>query len=230
MIDLGSARIKFMRKYFFLLVMLGLLVLSFFVFYQARLRYLVNPGLGVPIEKPAASGEIIITYSDPGRSKETLRAVVLSRLVVEDFELDVVEVGGEKKPLLNLNVSFKYNGKDRYLTIPIVDNISFRRWIDKGFKNEGEKSTASLNLEKGNTVNVALFYIPKDVSSDKEVVNKFCRETQYRLCLMYIDLGFGDKPIDFGTYLESVLLVQETAALDYKIAFPDSIFLTTKNQ
>ena len=171
-------------------------------------------------------GSAIITYSSANpNQKEYLRTVVINKLTVEDFSLDVVEVKGEKKPLLNLVVSFNYQGKDRKLIIPIVDDILLRKVGPVDFEEGEVKSVESLNLKKGALVNVAFSYIPKEKSVKKKELSEFCGRTDYRACLMYIEFGFGDNPVDFDAYLQNVLGKQDTAQLDYKVSFPNTIFV-----
>lgn len=171
------------------------------------------------VQSPAVQNFVspLLTYSIPNpQEKEYYRAVVLNNLTLEDFSLDEVELKGEKKPVLNLVVTFNYKGKDRRLTVPVVDSIRF---------GEGDKSVNELNLNKGDNINLALLYLPKENRIEKSELVGFC-ESYFPLCSMYIELGFGDTKVDFGSYLESALGNQETARLDYKVAFPSALFLS----
>lgn len=213
-----------MKKYLvFFVGVLGVFIASIFIFYFGRPRSPKTEEVEHPLRNPRPPDEVSITYSNPGRSKEILRSVVLNKLVVDDFSLGVVEVGGGRRPVLNLGASFNYQGRERKLTIPIVDTISFRKVGLQGFEEEGDISVASLNLEKGEIINVAFSYIPKENFTEKEEVVDFCKARAYKQCLMYIELGFGNIPIDFGEYLSQIL--DNTQRIDYKVAFPNFISL-----
>jgi len=206
-----------MKYFLFFLGISALLVSSFVILYFGRLRPLKNK------EVEYASDEMITTYSNPGRTKEILRSVVLNKLTVEDSSFDVIELGGERKPLLNLTVSFDYQGVNRKLTIPVVENILLKKLAFNDF-DEGELiSVASLNLKKGTLVNVAFSYIPEE----SELI-KFCEARSYQLCLMYIELEFGDELVDFSTYLDRTLNNQNAPRLNYTIAFPNTVFLLSE--
>lgn len=171
-------------------------------------------------------GSVVITSAVPS-SNQKIYSVVVNGLIVEDLSLETVEVKGEKRPLLNLVVSFDYQGASRKLTIPVVENILLIRLGINGF-GEGEvKSVESLNLKKGALVNVGFRYIPKEGTVKKRELAKYCSQIDYQLCLRYIELGFGDESIDFNVYLEKILRDQKTAKIDYKFVFPNTVYQIT---
>jgi len=171
-------------------------------------------------------GSAVLTFSNsPSSQKEYLRTVVLNKLTVEDFSLDVVEVKGEKKPFINLSVSFNYQGKDRRVVIPIVDDILLRKPGPEQFEEGEVTSVASLNLEKGRLINVAFSYLPIETTVKKQELVVFCERTDYKECLMYIELGFGGESIEFNSYLESIFKDSDEASVDYTLVFPNTIYV-----
>lgn len=191
-----------------------------------RYKVLVTQKPSEPRPPTQNFGSAVLTFSNPPPDrKEFLRSVVLNKLTVEDFNLDVIEVDGEKKPVLDLTISFDYQGKTRQLVIPIVDNILFSESGSQGFEKGEFVSVVSLNLEKGRMINVGFSYLPKESTTKRKGLVKYCGQADYQLCLKYIELGFGDNPVDFNAYLQSALGKQDTAQLDYKVSFPNTIFV-----
>ena len=178
------------------------------------------------VENPPVQtfGSLLLTYSSPPLGGEMhIPAVVMNKLTIEDYKLDVVEVKGKENPVLNLSVSFDYQGGTRKLTIPVVEKILARRSGAQGKEELGTLSVVDINLEKGKPVNLALAYISKENVIKKNELIQFCEDAQYESCLIAISLGFGDEPIDFESYLQSILENRETAKTDYKFVFPSAI-------
>ena len=191
-----------------------------------RYKVLVTQKPSEPRPPTQNFGSVVLTFSNPPlNQKEYLRTVVLNKLTVEDLSLETVGAKGEKKPLLNLIVSFNYQGKDRRLIIPIVDDILLREPGPEKFEEGEVKSVASLNLEKGRLINVAFSYIPKENSVKKKELSEFCERTDYKACLMYIELGFGDESIELNSYLESIFKDSDEAFVNYTLVFPNTIFV-----
>jgi len=152
-----------MSKWFRLLLVVFVAVGLAAGFLYLRYRVLLTQQPAEPLSGETARsarqgqnfGSAIVTYSGPNPGqKEYLRTAVLNTLVVEDLSLEGA--------LLNLTVSFDYQGVNRKLTIPVVENILLKKLAFNDF-DEGELiSVASLNLKKGTLVNVAFSYIPEE--------------------------------------------------------------------
>lgn len=169
---------------------------------------------------------LVITHSKPNPyQKEYLRTSLLNKLKIKDFGLEDIEVNGVKKPILNLEVAFNYQGNDRKLTISFIDTVFFRKLTPQGIEDEGVISVANLNLEKEKTVNVGLSYIPVGNSTTKKDLNVFCTETSNEICLNYLEFGFGEKPIDFSTYFEEILANEDAVNINNKVLIPSSLYL-----
>ena len=209
-----------------LLLIIVILVISAGVLYFGRLRTLTTEEAPRPPEKYQEPGEVIITYSvSAPNQKEILRTVGLNGISVEDLSYDEIEIKGEKKTLLNLTVSFKYIGKDRTLTIPIIDSIYFRGLTSQESESLDSESIDQLDFGKGTLINFGLAFLPKENVVQKEEVIKFCESLSHKGCLVYIELGFGDKQVDFEEYLRKVLEGQDGPKIDYTLAFPNIITL-----
>ena len=175
--------------------------------------------------RDSISDSLLITHSKANpNQKEYLRTSLLNKLKIEDFNFEEIEVGGESKTVLNLEVSFIYQGRDRKLTITFVDSVLVRKLSPQGIEDEGVISVANLNLAKQQGVNVGLSYIPAGISTTKEELKAYCSEKSNEICLNYLDLGFGEKPIDFNKYLDEILM-NEDAIIDYKVTIPSSLYL-----
>lgn len=207
-----------------LLLVIVILLISAGVLYFGRLRTLTTKEAPRPPEKFQEPGELIITYSKP-LPNEFLRTVILNTLTVDNVSVGEIEVGGEKKSLLNLTVSFNHEGIDRKLKIPIVDKIVLKDIGTRDFEDRREIDVTALRLEKGAMINLGFSYIPDESDVDKGELIQFCEKASYRLCLKYIDIGFGDKAVNFDTYLAEILESHDTSLMDYTIAFPNTIFI-----
>lgn len=206
-------------------VTLAISAISLLILYFGKLRPLKTGEVKYPLRNQEAFDEVVITHPDPSsRQKEILSSVILNKLTFEGSSLGVIEVGGESKAVMSLVVSFDYQGKSRRLTIPIVETISLSKAGPQGFEEGEVTSVTNINLEKGKTVNVGFSYIPIEEPVQKSKLVEFCGKRQYKLCLMYLELGFGDSPTDFNTYLENTFEDKE-AVVDYKIAYPNTLFL-----
>lgn len=203
-----------------------ILLISAGILYFGRLRTLTTEEAQRPPEKTQAPGELIITYSKPSpNQKDLLRSVVLNGITVEDLIYDEIEIKGEKKSLLNLTVSFNYIGKDRTLTIPIIDSIYFRELVEEGSQDLNTVSVDYLNLAEGMIINLGLAFVPRESSAQKEDIIEFCETLSHKGCLLYVKQGFGDKPVDFGEYFEEVLGGQDSSRIDYTKVFPNIMYL-----
>jgi|SRR3989344_2359134 len=218
-----------MRKYipFFLIIIFVILVVSagilYFVFILPEQRQKLEP---YPV-KPSEPGEVILTYSEAQpNQKEYLRTAILNGVTIEDFNFTEADINGQMKSLLNLTISFNYKGVSRKLTVPIVESIALMIKTKTGFDEKGQVNINSLNLKKGGLVNVAFSFVPNGSEVAKEDIIKYCKERDLRLCIAYIDLGFGSYPVNFDNFLIE-LLSKGNPETDYRVAFPNTIsFLT----
>lgn len=200
------------------------LAIAAVILYLGRLRPLLQESEGTPI--PDITEELFVSISNPQRRKVFIQTATLNKLILEDFSLDVVDVDGEKKPVLSLVVAFKSEGRNLRLTIPVVDSVLYRDYGQVGpeVPEEGTfVNVASLNLERGRLINVTLGYIPTENPVTIEDLLIFCEQIGNKACPAYIALGFGKGPIDFNSYFRNLFTNNDEAAIDYNFAFPTYI-------
>lgn len=169
---------------------------------------------------------LLITDSKPNpNQKEYLHSSILNRLTVEKWESEELVIDGEKKLVLNLVVSFKYEGENKTLTIPFIESVLFRKLGPLGLEDIGITSVDTIRIEKGSIIDVSLSYIPLEDPVSKDELINYCNERNNEICLNYLGLGFGDEPIDFNAYLQEILTGIENQVIDYKVFIPSSLFL-----
>lgn len=210
-----SLPIIILGTFFLLALVVG--ILYFKLFSKPR------GGVGEAPKTAQEPGEIILSGSDPN-PEEVLRTSIINLVTVDEVTVEEVDLAGETRLRFNLTLAFNYQGSSYRLSVPVIGSIGMYESEKGESRDMGVLAVSSLALEKGDVVNLAFSYISEEAQSSKEEVVVFCEILNNDVCLKYIELGFGDKPINFDTYL-SETLGQESSVWDYTVAFPNTIFV-----
>lgn len=174
------------------------------------------------INQPA--GELLVTHSKPISRNVPLRLAVLNTLEVVRTKLSPTGPEASDSFILELTVKAASGREERELTIPILGSIEIQQGGVTADIEENKVSVSEVELEEGDVVNVALAYVPREEEWGRDEVASYCEGTGHEDCLRYVNVGFGEEPVEFDSYLEEVFN-SDMKRIDYKVAFPNFITL-----
>lgn len=202
---------------FFLL----LLLLAGFLFF--RLRSSRTPELTpIDIENREVPGEVGAYVPPPsGRIPGfggNIGSATVTRFSLESAEDRDFEVDGVIYPAVDLNLSFTSEGQRKLLLVTLVDKISYSE-PQRDIKTE-ELSVSEIDFENGSRVDLVFEYIPKESPTNREAIAHLCELMNSGSCRLAFNSGFGNNPLNFSDYFDSMYEGGNTAEVDYGFLFP----------
>lgn len=181
-----------------------------------------------PLPSPAEPLEdLVISYSYIDQSNPSpARLAGLNRVKVENWVIKDMEIGSESNSVGTLDVSFRYQGRKRLLSIPILDEINIYKNENGESYDAGILSVFDIELQKGDEINASVVFVPQTLLNGTKQLELYCLAGYNRTCAKYIPLGFGSLPIDFKQYLAEIYKNSDSAVLDLRKAVPS--YLSTK--
>lgn len=174
-------------------------------------------------------GELFISDVHYGSASPPYDSKILDGMRVEEFEIKKEKVGDDEFNKLEITVSFNYQGSERKLVIPILNEVSYEKRSGQSEEDGSDKSelipVLSLPLKTNEYLGAIVAYVPHESDSNADSLRDYFSSFEYDLGLMYIDAGFGSFPIDFNQYLTRVLQEDENPKFDYRKIFIQKIII-----
>ena len=158
--------------------------------------------------------DVVLTYAQgEGGITQFANIVTLNKVLVQAVERGTMLVGQETLPTLTVLISFRYQGEDRQLSVPL------QAYVYDSQKDK-EIQVSEVTVKPGDQVNLGLMYIPKDKEVNQEGIQKFCERVKDKTCLQYLGQGFGKDRLEVDEYLSGLDLSSKSKLLDIKQLVP----------
>ncbi len=172
-------------------------------------------------------GDINISNVNYGNFIPPVDSVALSGIKVEDFVIEDDNLGGQKMPKLTLTISFKIEGKERQLKVPIFKEIYYSKSLgleaDYSLSEAVSTSVYELPLKKGQYISLLLTFVPDKKEVKIGEIEDYWKKRDYKLGLMYLEAGFGFQPINFSQYLKNLFAKSDIQTLKTDVVFASRI-------
>lgn len=204
-----SINFRSLRYFVPILVLLVILIISFLAgsYFANKNREAKKT---ITIQQENAIPDSDINRSDAWVSPiSPYQIKVLNTLRVKEFKKSVFKSRGQDLHRVDLTVHFTVNGVEKTLTFPLIDQLHYSQ-ITKDKNNQPITSESKyidvyeLPIQNGDQITLTVPYIPLGSANTKGSIQSGCLTEKNAVCT-YINLGFGDYPIDPDKYLDEVL-------------------------